>query len=367
MTPIPFLDIKAGYDELRPEIDAAVARVLDSGRYIGGEEVEAFEDAFARYCGARACVGVGNGLDALTLALRAMGIGAGDEVIVASNTYIATWLAVTLCGAVPVPVEPRPETSNIDPDRIEAAITTRTRAILPTHLYGQPAEMTPILRIARRHGLKVLEDGAQAHGAAWEGRRLGAHGDAVTWSFYPGKNLGAMGDAGAVTTDDPALAERIRMLGNYGSSRRYVHELQGVNSRLDPVQAAILCVKLARLDAWNERRRAIAALYDDAITSPAVRKPVVAAGADPVWHLYVVSFDRRDAVAAALEDEGITTLIHYPMPPHLQGAYRGMGLTEGDLPVAERLAATALSLPIGPHLALDDVKRVVAALNRVAG
>lgn len=362
--PIAFLDLNAPYEELKNRIDDAVARVLRSGWYIGGAEVEAFEAAFARYCGVRHCVGVGNGLDALTLALLAMGVGSGDEVIVASNTYIATWLAVSQCGAVPVPVEPRAGTANLDPGRIEAAITPRTRVILPTHLYGQPAEMTAICEIARRRGLRVLEDGAQAHGAAWQGRRIGAHGDAVTWSFYPGKNLGAMGDGGAVTTDDADLAAAIRKLGNYGSSRRYVHEVKGCNSRLDPVQAAILSVKLGMLDEWNGRRRAIAALYDRALAGSRVTIPVVAAGAEPVWHLYVVSLDARDAVAAALKAEGIDTLIHYPTPPHLQGAYRDMALSPGSLPVAERLAATALSLPIGPHLAEADAARVADAVRR---
>ena len=363
---IPFLDIKAAYDELAKPIDAAMRRVCASGWYIGGGEVEAFERAFATYCGAARCVGVGNGLDALHLALLAMGVGPGDEVVAPSNTYIATWLAVTRCGATLVPVEPRPGTSNIDPDRIEAAVTPRTKVLLPTHLYGQPAELDGVLDVARRHGLRVLEDAAQAHGAAWRGKRVGAHGDAVAWSFYPGKNLGALGDGGAVTTDDDALADRIAMLRNYGSERKYVHELQGFNTRLDPLQAAVLAVKLDRLDEWNERRRAVARVYDERITAPGVSKPEVAEGADPVWHLYVVRSEQRDAIQAALEADGVGSLIHYPIPPHLQGAYRDLGLGEGALPIAEEQARTVLSLPIGPHLPLDAAARVADAVNRAA-
>ena len=257
---VPFLDLQAGYLELKEEIDAAVARVLQSGWYILGPEVSAFEEEFASYCGADHCIGVGNGLEALHLALLAMGIGPGHEVIVASNTFIATWLAVSMAGAVPVPVEPDPATHNLDPGRMEAAITERTKAILPTHLYGQPADLDPILDIARRHGLKVLEDAAQAHGARYKGKRVGGHGDAVAWSFYPGKNLGAFGDGGAVTTNDADLASRIRTLGNYGSREKYVNEVRGFNSRLDPLQAAVLSVKLRYLDEWNARRRAVASL-----------------------------------------------------------------------------------------------------------
>ena len=258
---IPFLDIGAAYREIKPEIDAAMQRVLDSGWYILGPEVEAFEAEWAAYCGSAHAVGLANGLDALILALRALDVGPGDEVIVPSNTYIATWLAVSAVGARPVPVEPDPATHNIDPARIAAALTDRTTAILPVHLYGQPADLDPIMAIARAHGLAVVEDAAQAHGASYKGRRIGAHGDIVCWSFYPGKNLGALGDAGAITTDNPDLAERIRVLRNYGSRVKYVNEVQGANSRLDPLQAAVLRVKLGHLDAWTERRRALAAHY----------------------------------------------------------------------------------------------------------
>ena len=264
MTQIPFLDLRASYLELKSDIDRAIARVVDGGWYILGPEVEAFEAEYGVYCGAKHAIGVANGLDALHLALRALGVGAGDEVIVPANTYIATWLAVSQCGATPVPVEPDERTFNIDPAFIEAAITTRTRVILPVHLYGQPADLDPILEVARKHGLCVLEDAAQTHGARYKGRRLGAHGDAVAWSFYPGKNLGAMGDGGAVTTNDPQIADRIRVLRNYGSRAKYVNEVQGFNSRLDPLQAAILRVKLTHLDEWNARRAAIARQYGQA-------------------------------------------------------------------------------------------------------
>ncbi len=358
-----FLDVGAAYRELAPEIDAAIARVLASGRFIGGEEVAAFEAEYARHVEAAHCIGVGNGLDALILALRACGIGPGDEVIVPSNTYIATWLAVSAVGATPVPVEPDPETYNIDPDRIEAAITSRTRAILPVHLYGQPADLDPILDIARRHDLQVIEDAAQAHGARYKGRRIGAHGDAVCWSFYPTKNLGALGDGGAVTTNDAHLAEQIRVLGNYGSSRKYVNEVRGVNSRLDPMQAAVLRVKLAYLDAWNDRRRAIAARYGAALVDTRLVQPQVPDWAEPVWHLYVVRTAARSALQARLSEAGVQTLIHYPIPPHMQKAYADAGIAPDALPLARTLAEEMLSLPIGPHLGGGDHDHVTELLK----
>lgn len=360
---IPFLDLKAPHQELQSELDEVWARVRDSGWYILGPEVEAFEQEYAAYCGARHCVGVANGLDALHLALRALGVGAGDEVIVPSNTYIATWLAVSQCGAVPVPVEPDPATHNLDPQRVEAAITPRTKVILPVHLYGQPADLDPILSIARRHGLRVLEDAAQAHGARYKGQRIGAHGDAVAWSFYPGKNLGALGDAGAVTTNDPELADRLRVLRNYGSRVKYVNEVQGWNSRLDPLQAAILRVKLAHLDEWNARRAEIAALYLRELADCGVVLPQVPDWAQPVWHLFVVRHPRRDDFQQRLAQAGIQTLIHYPIPPHRQAAYAGLGIAPGTLPIAERLAAEVLSLPIGPHLSGAQAEQVVAAVK----
>lgn len=359
---IPFLDLKAPHQELQAELDAVWARVRDSGWYILGPEVDAFEQEYAAYCGARHCVGVANGLDALHLALRALGVGAGDEVIVPSNTYIATWLAVSQCGATPVPVEPNPATHNLDPMRIEAAITPRTKAILPVHLYGQPADLDPILSIARRHGLRVLEDAAQAHGARYKGQRIGAHGDAVAWSFYPGKNLGALGDAGAVTTNDETVADRLRVLRNYGSRVKYVNEVQGWNSRLDPLQAAILRVKMAHLDAWNARRSEIAALYLRELADCGVVLPQVPDWAQPVWHLFVIRHPQRDALQQRLAQAGVGTLIHYPIPPHRQQAYVGLGVPESGFPIADQLAGEVLSLPIGPHLPLEQAQQVAAAV-----
>jgi dTDP-4-amino-4,6-dideoxygalactose transaminase len=357
------LDLGAATAELRPQIEAAIARVLDSGQYIGGPELERFEDLFATYVEARHCVGVSNGLDALELTLRALGIGPGDEVIVASNTFVATWLAVSAVGATPVAVEPDLATHNLEPARVEAAITPATRLLLPTHLYGQPADLDPLLDVARRHGLLLVEDAAQAHGARYRSRRVGAHGDAVCWSFYPGKNLGALGDAGAVTTDDPALADAIRRLGNYGSSQKYIHDEQGRNARLDPVQAAVLSVKLAHLDEWNRRRAAIAALYLEQLAGLGLALPSVPDWANPAWHLFVVRSIQRDRLQAALAEAGVQTLIHYPVPPHLQRAYAHAGYPAGSLPVAERLAGEVLSLPIGPHLSLGDAEKVAHAVR----
>ncbi len=364
---IPFLDLAAAYRELQPEIDAAVARSLASGYYIGGPEVEAFESEFATYCGATHAVGVANGLDALHLALRAMDVGPGDEVIVPSNTYIATWLAVSQCGATPVPVEPDARTYNIDPALIEAAITSRTKVILPVHLYGQPADMDPILAIARKHGLRVLEDGAQAHGARYKGQRLGAHGDAVAWSFYPGKNLGAMGDGGAVTTNDAQLADRIQVLRNYGSRVKYVNEVRGYNSRLDPLQAAILRVKLAHLEEWNSRRSDIATRYQAGLADCGLTLPFVPEWAAPAWHLYVVQHPQREVMQKALSEAGVGTLIHYPIPPHLQGAYADFGLGKGLFPIAEHIHNQVFSLPMGPHLGTVDTMQVIALCTTLAG
>ena len=360
---IPFLDLGAAYRELKPEIDAAVSRVLESGWYILGPEVEAFEAEWAAYCEAKHAVGLANGLDALTLALRALDIGPGDEVIVPSNTYIATWLAVTGVGATPIPVEPDVATHNIDPARIEAAITSRTRALLPVHLYGQPADMDPILDIASRHGLRVIEDAAQAHGARYKGKRIGAHGDIVCWSFYPGKNLGALGDAGAITTNDAALAERVALLRNYGSRQKYVNEEAGVNSRLDPIQAAVLRVKLGALDEWTERRRAVATAYTVGMAQSDVILPHVPDWAEPAWHLYVVRTSDREALQDRMTEAGIGTLIHYPIPPHMQKAYTDMEIMPEALPMARDLASEVLSLPMGPQLSLDQVQNIVNALK----
>ncbi len=355
---IPFLDLGAAYRELKTEIDAAIHRVLDSGWYILGPEVEAFETEWASYCEASHAVGLANGLDALILALRALGVGPGDEVIVPSNTYIATWLAVTAVGARPVPVEPDPATHNIDPALIAAAITPATKVILPVHLYGQPADMDPILTIARQHGIAVVEDAAQAHGARYKGRRIGSHGDIVCWSFYPGKNLGALGDGGAITTNRADLADKIQVLRNYGSRVKYVNEVQGVNSRLDPLQAAVLRVKLQHLDDWTDRRRAIAEGYNKGLQGSGLILPHVPNWADPVWHLYVVRSSARDRLQKRLTDAGVGTLIHYPIPPHMQAAYAGQGIAAEALPIARQLADEVVSLPIGPQLGKADAELV---------
>ena len=363
---IPFLDLGAAYRDLKTEIDTAIHRVLDSGWYILGPEVDAFEADWAAYCGSDHAVGLANGLDALILALRALDIGPGDEVIVPSNTYIATWLAVTAVGARPVPVEPDPATHNIDPARIAAAITPATRAILPVHLYGQPADLDPILALARQYGLSVIEDAAQAHGARYKGRRIGAHGDVVCWSFYPGKNLGALGDAGAITTNRADLADRIRVLRNYGSRVKYVNEVQGVNSRLDPIQAAVLRAKLPHLDAWTDRRRAIAAAYTEGLRDSRLILPHVPDWAEPAWHLYVVRSPDRDGLQKRLSEAGVGTLIHYPIPPHMQAAYANLGLEPEALPLARDLAGEVLSLPMGPQLPLADAARVIDAVRASA-
>ena len=362
---IPFLDLRAAYLELKAEIDDAVSRVLESGWYILGGEVEAFETEWANYCETRHAISVANGFDALTLALRALDIGPGDEVIVPSNTYIATWLAVSAVGATPIPVEPDPATHNIDPSRIEAALTRRSRALLPVHLYGLPSDLDPILSMARQNGLAVVEDAAQAHGARYKGRRIGGHGDVVCWSFYPGKNLGAMGDAGAITTNRADLAERVRILRNYGSREKYVNDVQGVNSRLDPLQAAVLRAKLPHLDSWIERRRATAEHYRKNLTDIGLLLPHVPDWADPAWHLYVVRSVRRNEIQRHLSETGIGTLIHYPIPPHRQAAFANLGLRPGSLPIAEQLASEVLSLPIGPHLSSDGALSVIASIRNL--
>jgi dTDP-4-amino-4,6-dideoxygalactose transaminase len=360
---IPFLDLRAPYRELQVELDAAYRRVMESGWYILGDEVETFEREFAAYCKAKHCIGVADGLDALVLILRGYGIGLGDEVIVPANTYIASWLAVSYAGARPVPVEPDPRTCNLDPNRIVGAITQKTRAIIPVHLYGQPAEMRPIVELGRRHGLRIIEDAAQAHGASYEGVRTGGLGDAAGFSFYPGKNFGAFGDGGAVVTNDDQLADRVRILRNYGSRKKYYNEVRGFNSRLDPLQAAFLQVKLTYLDEWNGRRKAVARQYLERLAGiPGLELPAVAAGTEPVWHLFVIRHPRRNDLQQYLNDSGIGTLIHYPVPPHLSGAYAEAGWKRGDFPVTEALADTALSLPIGPHLPSNDTSAIIDKL-----
>ncbi|MDS4018974.1 MAG: DegT/DnrJ/EryC1/StrS family aminotransferase [Candidatus Competibacter sp.] len=361
--PVEFLDLKAPQIELRSPLESACDRVLNSGWYILGREVEAFEREFAAYCEAEHCVGVGNGLEALHLILRACGIGPGDEVIVPANTYIATWLAVSYAGATPAPVEPDARTYNLDPALLEAAITRRTRAVLPVHLYGQPADMDPINAIAARHGLKVIEDAAQAHGARYKGRRVGGLGDAAGFSFYPGKNLGALGDGGAVVTNDAELADRVRVLRNYGSRIKYHNEVKGFNSRLDELQAALLRAKLPVLDEWNARRRDVAARYRDGLAGSELGLPFVPEWAEPVWHLFVARHPRREALQQRLQQAGIGTMIHYPIPPHLQPAYAELGFGAGAFPLAEALHREVLSLPMGPHLTLDELARVAAAVR----
>ena len=361
---IVFLDMKSPYQELKDELDLAYRRVMESGWYILGEEVEAFETEYAQYLGVKHCIGVGNGLEALCLILRAMNIGPGDEVIVPSNTYIATWLAISYAGAVPVPVEPNLSTYNLDPSRVNKAISSKTKAILPVHLYGQPADLDPILNIARRHNLRVIEDSAQAHGAYYRGRSAGTLGDAAGWSFYPGKNLGAMGDAGAITTNDDELADRVQVLRNYGSRVKYYNEVKGYNSRLDPLQAAFLRVKLRYLDEWNQHRKTIALSYLNRLADiQDIILPCVLEDVDPSWHLFVVRHPQRDALQKYLTQNGIGTLIHYPIPPHLSGAYRELGLNAGELPITEQIADTVLSLPIGPHLDFSSAEIVVDALR----
>ena len=361
---VPFLDLKAINLSQADELEAAFKRVLHSGWYILGGETASFEKNFAAYCGATHAMGVANGLDAIFLILKGYGIGPGDEVIVPSNTFIATWLAVSHCGATPVPVEPVDATCNIDPARIAAAITPRTKAIIAVHLYGQTADMPPIMALARQHGLKVIEDAAQAHGALCHGGVAGQLGDAAAFSFYPGKNLGALGDGGAVTTNDDALAEQIRTLRNYGSKVKYYNEVPGYNSRLDELQAALLSVKLPKLPADNERRRAIAALYTRELAGiPGLQLPHVPDWAVPVWHLYVVRHARRDALAKTLAEQGIGTVVHYPVPPHLQPAYAGLGFKQGDFPIAEAIHREVLSLPMGPTLSDEQALQVAAAVR----
>ena len=359
---VPYLDLARANAALDGEIDSAFARVVRSGRYIGGPEVEAFEHAFASYCGTGHAVGVANGLDALTLALRARGIGDGDTVVVPVNTFIATALAVSRTGARPLFVDVEEDTGNIDPAAVAAALRPDTKAVIPVHLYGQPADMDTLRDLAGRRGLFLLEDAAQAHGARYSGRRCGSLGDAAAFSFYPTKNLGALGDAGAVVGNDAALMRRVRALANYGAERRDEHLLRGVNSRLDPIQAAVLSVKLRRLETWNARRRAHAERYRAGLADLAgLRLPAVRAWAEPVWHAFCVRVGggRRDGLRRCLTAAGIGTNLHYPAPIHLQPAYRDLGLAAGDFPIAERLAGEILSLPLDAFQEDTEIDRVI--------
>jgi dTDP-3-amino-3,4,6-trideoxy-alpha-D-glucose transaminase len=358
---IPFLDLGALHDELRDELEHAALRVLRSGRLLLGPELAHFEDDWAAAVGAGFAVGVGSGLDALVLGLRALGVGAGDEVLVPSHTFIATWLAVVHVGAVPVPVDVRTANADWDLAALEAALTPRTRAVLPVHLYGHPVDLDAVVAFARAHGLVVLDDAAQSHGALVRGRPVGGLTDATAWSFYPGKNLGALGDGGAVTTPDPATAERLRSLRNYGSVAKYRHDEVGWNSRLDELQAAMLSVKLRRLGEHNARRAAVAHRYDEGLAGLALTLPERAAWATPVWHLYVVRTPHRDALRAHLAGCGIETGVHYPTPCHRQPAFAGTALAAARLPVADALADEVLSLPMGPHLTEDQQDHVIEA------
>jgi len=365
---VAFSDFNSPYQELKDELDSAYARFIASGWYILGQEVEKFEEEYANYCGVKYCVGVANGLDAMQLVLKAWGIGPGDEVIVPSNTYIATWLAVSNIGAIPVPVEPELSTYNMDPSLVEAAITQRTKAILPVHLYGHSADMDPIMQLANLRGLLVLEDSAQAHGAFYKGNRVGSLGHAAGHSFYPTKNLGAFGDAGAITTNDKNLADKVRMLRNYGSTKRYFNEIQGENSRLDELQAAFLRVKLRHLDDWNARRRKVAEIYLNRfkLYSAIFTSPKVGNEKDHVWHLFVLRHPHRETFQSKLMSLGISTLIHYPIPPHLSEAYKELAVNDSRfkyLPLATQLANTVLSIPIGPHLSPQQVDQVISAVE----
>ncbi|UGS33764.1 DegT/DnrJ/EryC1/StrS family aminotransferase [Capillimicrobium parvum] len=359
---IASLDVGAAYRELREPIDAAMRRVLESGWFVLGPEVEAFEEEFACLCGTTEAVGVGSGLDALTLVLRALEIGRGDEVLVPSNTFVATWLAVSAVGARPVPVEPDVATHNVTADAVAGAIGPRTRAVVCVHLYGRLCETRELRALCDEHGIALVEDAAQAHGARNEDGRAGALGHAAAFSFYPAKNLGALGDGGAVTTSDPLLADRVRLLRNYGSRRRYEFEAAGVNSRLDPLQAAVLRVKLTVLDEWNERRRALAERYRAQLAGvPGIALPAPS-GADHVHHLFVVRCERRDELRDELRGAGVDAQIHYPIAPHRSGAYAELDL---DLPVADRLASEVLTLPLGPHLDEEDADVVIGAVRRL--
>lgn len=356
---IPFLDLSPMHEACGADMRAAYERVLASGWFILGAEVEAFEHEFAAFCGTRHCVGTGNGLDALILILRAFGIGPGDEVVVPATTFIATWLAVSHVGATPVPVEPGEGSFNLAPELFEAAITPRTKAVIPVHLYGQVADMPAIGAIARRHGIKVIEDACQAHGARLHGRIAGGLGDAAAFSFYPGKNLGALGDGGAVTTQDPEVAERVRVLRNYGSRIKYHNDLKGVNSRLDELQAALLRAKLPHLARWNAARARIAAAYLEGLGDTGLGLPAVPPGHEPVWHLFVVRHPARDTLRARLEAAGIGSAIHYPVPPHLQPAYADLGHRAGDFPRSERIHREVLSLPLYPGMTDAGIRHVI--------
>ena len=358
---VPFLNLKSSYLEIQEELDRELLNFYKNGQYVGGARLHAFENNFSTYVEAESCVGLANGLEALELSLKALDIGEGDEVIVPAHTFIATWLAVTNCGAIPIPIECDLETYSINIQKIEKVLSQKTRAIIPVHLYGQPADMDQIIDLAKSYNLHVIEDAAQAHGASYKSRKIGAHGDIVAWSFYPGKNLGAFGDGGAITTNNPVLADKIRVLSNYGSKKKYIHDVVGVNSRLDPIQAVVLDIKLKYLDSWNDRRRKIAKKYLTELKDTDLILPDQFDKENGAWHLFPVRTKKRDGLISALKKEEIDLLIHYPIPPHKQQAYSNQ-FTGWELPVAEQMASQLLSLPIGPHMELDQVSFVI---NRI--
>ncbi|MDC6486944.1 DegT/DnrJ/EryC1/StrS family aminotransferase [Methylophilaceae bacterium] len=361
---IPFLDLKKNHKKYAQEVNKAVLAVVNSGQYILGKKVIQFEENFAAYSNVKYCVGVANGLDALQLSLKVLNIIPGDEVIVPANTYIATWLAVTNVGAIPVPVEPSVFDYNIDPKKIEQVITKKTKAIIVVHLYGQPADLSPILKLVKKYKLKIVEDAAQAHGASYKNRSIGSHGDLVAWSFYPGKNLGAYGDAGAVTTNNKNYYEMIKALRNYGSKEKYINYKIGFNSRLDPIQAAVLDIKLKYLSEMNSKRKAIAKQYLENINEyPSLFLPLQRENSDHVWHLFVIRHNKRNKLQEFLIEKGISTLIHYPIPPHLQKAFQFLNLKKGCLPISEKLHKQVLSLPIDPLMSKKSISYVIKHVN----
>jgi len=364
---IPFVDLKAQYQSISSELTPVIASILENTAFIGGAAVSNFEAAFAKYCEVKSCVGVGNGTDALSIAMTALGLKAGDEVITVSHTFIATAESISATGATPVFVEINPSTYLIDPAAAEAAITPKTRAIVAVHLYGQAVDFAPLRKIADKHNLKLIEDAAQAHGARFDGKRVGSFGDVACFSFYPGKNLGAYGDGGAVVTNDDALAEKVRKISNHGRLDKYLHEMEGVNSRLDGLQAAILGVKLPHLDSWNAGRRAMAAIYSEALAStPGVVLPTIAAGAEPVWHLYVIQVPDREGLQAYLSDQQIASGFHYPIPLHRQPAYARMKLEEGSMPITESVSGKIISLPMFAELGEARATKVAEAVQAYA-
>lgn len=362
---VPFATFLPMHNEIRKDLDNAYNQVLDRSYFIQGEECTKFEEEFAAYCGAKYCIGVATGLDALWLVLKAMGIGKGDEVIVPSNTYIATALAVSFVGATPVFVEPTIETYNIDVTKIEEKINENTKAIIAVHLQGRAADMDVVNAIAKKHNLKVIEDAAQAHGTKYKGRKVGTLGDAAGFSFYPGKNLGALGDAGCVVTDDKELVDKVRALGNYGSDYKYHHIYQGTNSRLDEIQSAFLRVKLLHLDKWNADRKRIAKKYLEGINNPLIKLPLASTEEyEHIYHVFVIRCDRRDALEKYLNENGIGTVKHYPIPMHLQEAYQELGLKQGDLPIAEEISNTVLSIPMYYGMTDEEVEFVIDVINK---